>query len=76
MGNESSKSKTGLRSFNLKSGPFSSILQQHLENAKKSRVLQLKNFGLKVFPPIIENVKFLSLLNMFLFCILGSRHNS
>lgn len=58
MGNESSKSKTGsvLRPFSLKSGPSSSVVQQHLENAQKSRILQLKGSGLKAVPPVIKNV--------------------
>lgn len=54
MGNKLSNPKTNF--FNLKSGLSSSIVQQHLENAKKTRVLQLKSSGLKIFPPILTNV--------------------
>lgn len=60
MGNDSSKSIPGhgkkKLSLSLKPGPSSSVVQRHLENARKSRVLQLKNTGLKQLPIQIKEV--------------------
>lgn len=60
MGNESSKqgkSSASLKTpFSLKSGPSSTVVQRHLENARKTRVLQLKETGLKVIPTALEEV--------------------
>lgn len=62
MGNDSSKwqsdkstkssinlKKKGL-GFNLKTGPSSSTVQKHIDNAQKSRVLQLRDYNLKHLP--------------------------
>ncbi|GMS83141.1 hypothetical protein PENTCL1PPCAC_5316, partial [Pristionchus entomophagus] len=64
MGNDSSKrggksSKAGpsLGSKNpFKSGPSPAVLAQHMDNAKKSRILQLKNHGLKTAPAELAHV--------------------
>lgn len=60
MGNESSKKSTNSRSKDvlkiLKTGPSSSVVQNHLENARKSRVLQLKKCDIKIVPSAIEEV--------------------
>lgn len=61
MGNDSSKSPSGRAKkglgISLKSGPSSSTVQRHLENAQKSRVLQLKGCNLKSLPEQAEQVK-------------------
>lgn len=62
MGNESSKkAAANIRSKKvlqlIKPGPSSSLVHNHLENAKKSRVLQLKKYGIKTVPSAIEEVK-------------------
>ena len=64
MGNESSKkSADGDGPSNkhsiipsLKKGPSSSVVQRHLENARKSRVLQLKGCNVKEIPPVLQEV--------------------
>ncbi|GMT13722.1 hypothetical protein PFISCL1PPCAC_5019, partial [Pristionchus fissidentatus] len=63
MGNDASKGgkppKSGpnLGSKNpFKSGPSSSVVAQHIENARKSRVLQLKNHGLRAAPDQLSAV--------------------
>uniref|UniRef100_A0A1I7XUL0 Leucine-rich repeat-containing protein 57 n=1 Tax=Heterorhabditis bacteriophora TaxID=37862 RepID=A0A1I7XUL0_HETBA len=57
MGNDSSKASksssgktSGINSLGIKSGPSSATVQKHIENAKKSRILQMKGCGLKKFP--------------------------
>lgn len=37
-------------------GPSSSIVQQYLEQANKTKTLKLKGMGMKAVPPIIEEV--------------------
>uniref|UniRef100_A0A1I7YZT4 Leucine-rich repeat-containing protein 57 n=1 Tax=Steinernema glaseri TaxID=37863 RepID=A0A1I7YZT4_9BILA len=57
MGNDSSKTKSGGSSDGT--GYFkssSSVVQKHMETAKKSRVLQLKAVGLKKIPSTVEEV--------------------
>jgi hypothetical protein len=64
MGNKDSKhggGTSGGSSANaivssLKSGPSSSKVNSHLENAKKSRILQLKNCNIKEIPNAIDEV--------------------
>ncbi|MFH4978211.1 hypothetical protein AB6A40_004920 [Gnathostoma spinigerum] len=61
MGNDSSKHGGQVDRkklpLSLRSGPSSSTMRRHLENATKSRILQLKACGLKAFPEQIETVK-------------------
>ncbi|KAH7718019.1 leucine Rich Repeat family protein [Aphelenchoides avenae] len=47
---------TKLSAFSLKSGPSSATVTRHLDNAKKSRILQLKGCHLKVVPNVLEEV--------------------
>ncbi|KAI6184495.1 Leucine-rich repeat-containing protein 57 [Aphelenchoides bicaudatus] len=62
MGNKDSKHGGGASSSanaivsSLKSGPSSSKVHQHLENAKKSRILQLKNCNIKEIPSSVDEV--------------------
>ncbi|KAE9549077.1 hypothetical protein FO519_007716 [Halicephalobus sp. NKZ332] len=64
MGNDSSKSSGGSQGKSgasgvinsLKSGPSNSVVQKHLETAKKSRVLQLKGSNMKTVPNILVEV--------------------
>ncbi|KAL3993676.1 Leucine rich repeat family protein [Acanthocheilonema viteae] len=63
MGNDSSKSATTHRtsgrkklSLGVKRGPSVSVIQRHLETAQKSRVLQLRNFGMKILPEQLQEV--------------------
>ncbi|KAM3720133.1 Leucine-rich repeat-containing protein [Dirofilaria immitis] len=49
----SGKKKLGLR---IKHGPSSSMIQRHLETAQKSRVLQLRNYGMKILPEKLQEV--------------------
>ncbi|KHN72365.1 Leucine-rich repeat-containing protein 57 [Toxocara canis] len=60
MGNDSSKTRGahGKRGIGiaLKSGPSSTTVQRHLENARKSRILQLKSCGLKTVPEQLNEV--------------------
>lgn len=68
MGNDSSRAKlsptatargtSGRKklSLGIKHGPSSSIIQRHLETAQKSRVLQLRNCGMKVLPEQLQEV--------------------
>uniref|UniRef100_A0A914YKU8 Uncharacterized protein n=1 Tax=Panagrolaimus superbus TaxID=310955 RepID=A0A914YKU8_9BILA len=62
MGNDSSKSKNGPSSkasnvlASLKPGPSSSLIQRHLDTAKKSRSLTLKGLNLKTIPKELEEV--------------------
>lgn len=73
MGNEPSKTKHGTTSaasssrptatlpFSLKSGPSTALVQRHLDNAKKTRVLQLRGCGMKTVPNPLEDVRIISL---------------
>lgn len=68
MGNESSKSKLSTvatkhgtlgktkLSLGIKHGPSSTIIQRHLEIAQKSRILQLRNSGMKIIPEQLQEV--------------------
>ncbi|VDO32819.1 unnamed protein product [Brugia timori] len=40
----------------IKHGPSSSVIQRHLETAQKSRVLQLRNCGMKILPEQLQEV--------------------
>ncbi|TMS35827.1 hypothetical protein L596_003139 [Steinernema carpocapsae] len=58
MGNDSSKRRGGEPSHHS-DGIFkssSSVVQKHLDTAKKSRVLQLKSTNLKKVPPSVEEI--------------------
>ncbi|KIH51115.1 leucine Rich repeat-containing domain protein [Ancylostoma duodenale] len=60
MGNESSKAPKssagkGWR-HRLRSGPSQSTVQRHIENARKSRILQLKACGLKSMPTALNEL--------------------
>ena len=65
MGNDSSKSSGGSHGKSgasgvinsLKSGPSNSVVQKHLETAKKSRVLQLKGSNMKTIPNVLVEVR-------------------
>lgn len=70
MGNDSSKSKlsstaaathgtSGRKklSLGIKRGPSISVIQRHLETAQKSRVLQLRNCGIKTLPEQLQEVR-------------------
>ncbi|CAJ0608636.1 unnamed protein product [Cylicocyclus nassatus] len=62
MGNDSSKahkasSKGGVAStLGIRAGPSQSTVQRHIENAKKSRILQLKGCGLKAMPQALNEL--------------------
>ncbi|EPB77416.1 leucine Rich repeat-containing domain protein [Ancylostoma ceylanicum] len=63
MGNESSKAPKGstgkggvASSLGLRSGPSQSTVQRHIENARKSRILQLKACGLKSMPSALNEL--------------------
>ncbi|CAI4231686.1 unnamed protein product [Auanema sp. JU1783] len=59
MGNETSKGSSAKSSgggLGLKSGPSSNVVQRHIENARKSRILQLKNTGIKKLPDALQQV--------------------
>ncbi|KHJ86178.1 leucine Rich repeat-containing domain protein, partial [Oesophagostomum dentatum] len=65
MGNESSKAPKGssgksgggvASTLGLRSGPSQSTVQRHIENARKSRILQLKGCGLKSMPPALNEL--------------------
>ncbi|CAD5211678.1 unnamed protein product [Bursaphelenchus okinawaensis] len=59
MGNEQSSSSKKAITKGLgviKGGPSNSKVQSHLENAKKSRILQLKNCNIKTVPEAIDEV--------------------
>ncbi|VIO92904.1 Leucine Rich Repeat family protein [Brugia malayi] len=43
-------------SLEIKHGPSSSVIQRHLETAQKSRVLQLRNCGMKILPEQLQEV--------------------
>ncbi|VDK49325.1 unnamed protein product [Anisakis simplex] len=60
MGNDSSKvtgapKKLG-SGITLRSGPSSKTVQQHIDNARKSRILQLKGCNLKIVPEQLNEV--------------------
>lgn len=61
MGNESSKTKHSGKgvasSIGLRAGPSNATIQRHIENARKSRILQLKSCGLKSFPQSLEELQ-------------------
>ena len=40
----------------IKPGPSSAVIQRHMDQARKSKTLQLKATGLKQVPAIIEEV--------------------
>uniref|UniRef100_A0A0N5AV00 Leucine-rich repeat-containing protein 40 n=1 Tax=Syphacia muris TaxID=451379 RepID=A0A0N5AV00_9BILA len=83
MGNDSSKksgshnteaSSTNLKrkgiSVNFKTGPSSSTVQKHIDNAQKSRVLQLRNCNLKNLPEqLFEVTEILRNLDLSQNCI-------
>ncbi|KAK6023164.1 leucine Rich repeat-containing domain protein, partial [Ostertagia ostertagi] len=61
MGNDSSKSKSsgnkGVAStLGIRAGPSQATVQRHIENAQKSRILQLKSCGLKTLPPSLNEL--------------------
>lgn len=69
MGNESSKShqsastkksSSGILST-LKPGPSNAVIQQHLNTAKKTRVLSLKASNLKLIPSNLIEVSWISI---------------
>ncbi|KJH44417.1 leucine Rich repeat-containing domain protein [Dictyocaulus viviparus] len=59
MGNESSKTKPGktINSLGLRVGPSQSTIQRHVDNARKSRILQLKSCGLKSIPHALNELQ-------------------
>lgn len=64
MGNESSKGggsatsgRKKLAGLSLRLGQPSSAVQRHLETTRKSRVLQLRNIGLKQLPEQVKEVQ-------------------
>lgn len=74
MGNKESKQQGSSGSTansivsSLKPGPSSSKVNLHLENAKKSRILQLKNSNIKEIPNAIDEVS-LFLWNVHILCV-------
>ncbi|VDO68986.1 unnamed protein product [Heligmosomoides polygyrus] len=61
MGNESSKSKSSsskgvASSLGIRAGPSQTTIQRHIDNAQKSRILQLKACGLKSLPPSLNEL--------------------
>ncbi|KAK6055260.1 leucine Rich repeat-containing domain protein [Cooperia oncophora] len=61
MGNDSSKSKSstskGITStLGIKAGPSQATVQRHIDNAQKSRILQLKSCGLKALPSSLNEL--------------------
>ncbi|XGW12183.1 hypothetical protein V3C99_013123 [Haemonchus contortus] len=61
MGNDSSKSKSssskGVAStLGIRAGPSQATVQRHIENAQKSRILQLKSCGLKALPSSLDEL--------------------
>ncbi|WKX92874.1 hypothetical protein Q1695_010701 [Nippostrongylus brasiliensis] len=61
MGNESSKSKSpGAKvtsALGIKTGPSQTTIQKHMDNAQKSRILQLKSCGLRSVPPSLHELR-------------------
>lgn len=60
MGNESSKTKSGKGvscSLGIRAGPSNATIQRHIDNARKSRILQLKSCGLKSLPQSLEELQ-------------------
>ncbi|VDM67760.1 unnamed protein product [Strongylus vulgaris] len=63
MGNDSSKAHKAsakasgvASSLGIRSGPSQSTVQRHIDNAKKSRILQLKGCGLKSMPQALNEL--------------------
>ncbi|KAJ1366195.1 Leucine-rich repeat-containing protein 57 [Parelaphostrongylus tenuis] len=61
MGNDSSKTKHSGKgvasSLGIRGGPSNTTVQRHIDNARKSRILQLKSCGLKSWPQPLDELQ-------------------